>query len=230
MIDARPWGRSIEQDTRLPNSVIEPATEIERSSPAPPPISLETPLRDNGLLGKPGGPALYLGVCKVMFALMVYAGLRRIEVTQLKWSDIERSSYRASDRVSNETLEGDVIVVRSGKGGKHRIIPICDKLGTVLDGWSPKGEYVVCSKRGQKVTVGELTRSSRKYVLRLDHHYKGKLRLSLHSLRATFITGLARKNVPPFTIQKLAGHSDIRVTLKYVQVTEEDLRAAVRLL
>ncbi len=121
MIDARPWGRSIEQNTRLPNSVIEPATEIERSSPAPPPISLETPLRDNGLLGKPGGPALYLGVCKVMFALMVYAGLRRIEVTQLKWSDIERSSYRASDRVSNETLEGDVIVVRSGKGGTAKL-------------------------------------------------------------------------------------------------------------
>ena len=52
--------------------------------------------------------------------------------------------------------------------------------------------------------------------------------LCLHDLRRTYITRLIRAGVPLPTVQKLAGHSDIKTTLKYYnQVNDADLRAAV---
>ncbi len=45
----------------------------------------------------------------------------------------------------------------------------------------------------------------------------------IHSLRHTFCTQLARKNVPVQKIMKLAGHADIETTMIYVNLVKEDL-------
>lgn len=50
----------------------------------------------------------------------------------------------------------------------------------------------------------------------------------MHDLRKTFITRLIRANVPLPTVQKLAGHRDIKTTLKYYNwVSLDDRREAV---
>ena len=46
-------------------------------------------------------------------------------------------------------------------------------------------------------------------------------------LRATFGTRLAEAGCDAFTIAQLLGHSDIRVTMRYVRTVEESKRAAV---
>ena len=46
-------------------------------------------------------------------------------------------------------------------------------------------------------------------------------------LRATFGTRLAEAGCDAFTIAQLLGHSDIRVTMRYVRTVEESNRAAV---
>ena len=51
--------------------------------------------------------------------------------------------------------------------------------------------------------------------------------LSWHDLRATFGTRLGEAGYDAFTIAQLMGHSDIRMTARYVRGTERNKRAAV---
>ena len=52
--------------------------------------------------------------------------------------------------------------------------------------------------------------------------------IQMHDLRRTFVTRLIRANVPLPTVQKLAGHKDIKTTLKFYNwVSMDDCREAV---
>jgi len=51
--------------------------------------------------------------------------------------------------------------------------------------------------------------------------------LRWHDLRATFGTRLGEAGYDAFTIPQLMGHSDIRMTARYVRGTERNKRAAV---
>jgi integrase len=56
-------------------------------------------------------------------------------------------------------------------------------------------------------------------------------RFTFHSLRHTFATTLATRNVNPATAQKMLGHSDVRMTLAvYTHATDEMQDAAVEAL
>ncbi len=49
-----------------------------------------------------------------------------------------------------------------------------------------------------------------------------------HDLRRTYVTGLVRAGVPLPTVQKLAGHADIKTTIEYYNwVSDGDLREGV---
>jgi integrase len=55
--------------------------------------------------------------------------------------------------------------------------------------------------------------------------------LSFHSLRHTFCTSLARANVHPALLQKLARHADLKTTLKfYVHLQRDDEADAIDVL
>ena len=49
-----------------------------------------------------------------------------------------------------------------------------------------------------------------------------------HSLRHTFGTECAKRGVPIPTLRDLMGHTDVKTTLRYVTVTSEDRRSAIR--
>ena len=50
--------------------------------------------------------------------------------------------------------------------------------------------------------------------------------LRLYDLRHTALTRLAQSGADVFSIQKIAGHSDIRVTSRYVHPTPEHIKQA----
>ena len=53
--------------------------------------------------------------------------------------------------------------------------------------------------------------------------------ITLHDLRRTGITRALLANMPPVVVQKLAGHRDIKTTLRYyTEVSKADLRQAVK--
>ena len=49
----------------------------------------------------------------------------------------------------------------------------------------------------------------------MDYHF--------HLLRASFISNLAKRNVPLVAIQKLVGHANIRITEKYYLSVQDEL-------
>jgi site-specific recombinase XerD len=52
----------------------------------------------------------------------------------------------------------------------------------------------------------------------------------LHSTRHTFCTRLGKAGADAFTIQKLAGHSSITISQRYVHADREVKESAIRLL
>ena len=53
---------------------------------------------------------------------------------------------------------------------------------------------------------------------------------SSHSGRRTFITHLASKGISVRALAELAGHANIRTTQRYIDVNDDQLRAAIELL
>ncbi len=157
---------------------------------------------------------------KLVFMLMLYGGLRRIEVSNLKWSDLN--------------LDRRLIVLRTTKGMKPRMVGISESLAEVLREhqakWKKNDEYVVTNRSGGQLSREGLSHLAMKYVDRLGHHYRGRRRFSLHSLRATFATRLAGKGVGTRVIQGLLGHSDPRTTMRYAAYTEKMAVEAVKVL
>ena len=152
--------------------------------------------------------------------LMLHAGLRRIEVANLKWSDV--------------ALDRNLIILRTTKGQKPRMIGISETLRDALqdcwDNWKLSDEYVITNRAGHQMSRAGLGQLANLYVDKLNHHYQGKKRFGLHSLRATFATTLAGKGVGTRVIQGLLGHSDPRTTMRYAAYTEKMAVQAVRVL
>jgi site-specific recombinase XerD len=150
---------------------------------------------------------------RLLFTLILNTGLRRIEVSHLKWSDID--------------LDKRVLVVRDGKVGKHRVIAINDTLYEMLRNFPRRSDHVITTYDGKPITRRGLSDIAEKYVDRLNHHYQGRKRFTLHSLRSTFATTLCEKGVSTRVVQSLLGHSDPRTTMRYAGVSEAALVDAV---
>ena len=146
---------------------------------------------------------------------MLHCGLRRIEVTNLRWSDVD--------------FNRQLLIVRNGKGGKDRLIALNDTMHDALKNCTRlSDEFVVTTPTGGQLSRSMMTRITAKYLDALDHRYKGKKRLALHSLRATFATQLCEKGVSTRIVQGLLGHSDPRTTMRYAAASEAACLDAVR--
>lgn len=154
--------------------------------------------------------------------LMLYAGLRREEVANLLWGDID--------------LERRELIVRYGKGGRSRVVPICRELLVELAQAGIRLAHAPVIDQGDGTEVG------------LDHKGIGHIferwlprrwpvaegeqppLVSPHQLRRTFATELYVRGVDLLTIQRLLGHSDPKTTLRYIAASSEKEHAAVELL
>jgi site-specific recombinase XerD len=143
--------------------------------------------------------------------LMLYAGLRRAEVADLDWRDVD--------------LGDGSLVVRGGKGGKDRALPLHSRLAAELER-TPKQERrgaVVRSVRGgEKLshkTIGQLFERR----LRAEG-----LHMSAHQLRHTFATRLLAVGADLRTIQDMMGHESLETTARYLQSDLTLKQAAVR--
>ena len=50
---------------------------------------------------------------------------------------------------------------------------------------------------------------------------------SSHAMRRSFITRLSNSGISPRIIQKLANHSSLNHTMRYIEVTDEQMKSAV---
>ena len=139
-----------------------------------------------------------------LIMLPLHSGLRMSEVIFLNISDIN--------------MDEKLIHVHNGKGAKDRIVVITDELATMLQQYIQAHEkyfhmstmILFPSKSGKKLNAREFRRIT-------DNIGKlAEVKFASHDLRRTYATTLSRKKVSPFVIQNQLGHSDIRVTMRYV--------------
>ena len=139
-------------------------------------------------------------------------GLRKSELVNLRWEnvDFERQRIRIESDESWRT-----------KTGNSREIPLDDTLVRILKELPRRSEYVFTNTKGRKY-AHHLTERVKRLAKRI-----GLDCLTLHILRHTFISHLVMSGVQLVAVKELAGHSDIKTTMRYVHLTPDHLRDSV---
>jgi integrase len=164
-------------------------------------------------------------------------GMRAGELRALRWSDVDLT-------------DGSIVVSKSAavrlrdpdgptKGGKPRTVYMPEEFRKVMvehrrrlpeealkKRWGAVPEYVFPSTTG-----GMMNDCSYRRWIEKAAEKAGIERTRLHNLRHTAISLLLNNGADPFAVQKLAGHSNVRLTTQtYAHVQAEALRRAVGVL
>ena len=148
-----------------------------------------------------------------IFATFIFAGLRKQELLNLKYTDVD--------------IENMTIFVRQGKGKKDRIVPISYSLAQSLT------KYVQERKRLNKTCsefFASLNRNSGytndglKFLIHQIGEAAG-IKFSSHKLRHTFATLMLEGGCDIYSLSKMMGHSDIKTTTIYLAASAEHLRS-----
>lgn len=146
---------------------------------------------------------------KLMVSLAYGSGLRVSEVISLKVQDLD--------------FEELTVHIKQAKGQKDRIsvMPesLTDSLKNLVAGKSGD-DFVFASERGGKLT----TRTAQKVFENALRDSGVKKEATFHSLRHSFATHLLENGTDVRYVQELLGHSNIRTTQLYTQVTNPKLK------
>ena len=146
---------------------------------------------------------------KFMISLGYACGLRISEVVKLKVADLD--------------IDELVVHIKGAKGKKDRIsvLPekIKDDLRNMIAGKN-SNDYLFSSNRGGKLTTTSLQKMFRKSLTKA----KVNKPATFHSLRHSFATHLLENGTDVRYVQELLGHSNIRTTQIYTQVTNPKLK------
>src|ERR1019366_1809421 len=171
---------------------------------------------------------IYLAACpqplKDIAVLMLETGLRIGEALNLEWSDVTLAPVNGS-RFGH-------LKVREGKSKNAcRNIPLTDRAAGMLRNRKkskPSG-FAFANREGNRylgTSINHLHRNAFAPMI------KGKRRplfagdFVLHSIRHTMLTRLGESGVDAFTIMRIAGHSSIVVSQRYIHPTPEAVERA----
>lgn len=149
-----------------------------------------------------------------MTAFMLLCGLRSREVIGLKLDDI---------RITEDQVR------ICGKGRKERVVPLPGDLANAIRRYlqleRPKNSqdnlFVLLKgpNRGSALTPAGL-----RSLYRYHRKISGITNANPHRFRHTFGANMARAGIPLPALMKLMGHSDIKTTIGYVNISVNDIR------
>ncbi|MBW8040539.1 MAG: tyrosine-type recombinase/integrase [Planctomycetes bacterium] len=171
---------------------------------------IKTTFEKNVLIGKNTGQER-----AILYLLAGTTGLRKKELLSLAWDDINLSMDNAYVRVKASAAKND-------KEAKQPIPPFVVSLLTAFKAATkPKLPDRVFVSFSQSINTAELIRAdlATAEISLID---KDGNEICFHSLRNSYISFLANSNTPPKVVQKLARHSDPRLTFNTYARTFED--------
>lgn len=131
-------------------------------------------------------------------------GLRRAELSNLEKRDIH----------------SDFLVVRSGKGGKDRLMPlvpaIAEKLHNFTKDMKPNEKVFKLNPTSLGMKIKDLAKRA------------GLTDFHCHSLRHKFATDLLNHGADIRAVQQLMGHENLNTTQVYLAITDKRLREAIK--
>jgi len=145
---------------------------------------------------------------KLILKVLYGCGLRVSELVNLK--------------KSNLNFEEGLIHIKLAKGKKDRFVKIPDSLLNELKGYTKLSddEFLFPSNRGGKLTTATIQaiveNSAKKAEIKKEVYP--------HLLRHSFATHLLEQGTDLRIIQKLLGHSDIKTTQIYLQISQASIK------
>lgn len=153
-----------------------------------------------------------------LVVFLLHTGLRIQEMLDLQLADLEIGERKGK------------MIVRQGKGGKQRVIPLNSDACKALQGWlaiRPKTDNLfvwVAVEKGVNEALS--SRSVQRVVLRIGND-AGLERLTPHVLRHTFGKNLIDSGVGIEKVAALLGHANLNTTRVYIAPNQSDLEKAV---
>ena len=141
------------------------------------------------------------------------AGLRRGEIVNLSWQDIDLNKKLITIQPKENWHPKDY---------ECRDIPIDALLFKALNKIENKKGSVIQTKYNKDFTLGGISHYFIEKVLK-----KVGLRGSLHTLRHTFASHLVQNGVDLYTVSKLLGHSSIKTTEIYAHLSPNTYQKAI---
>jgi integrase/recombinase XerC len=151
---------------------------------------------------------------KAMVALMLYAGLRVREVTELRGMDITIPGER------DAALRLRVM----GKGRKERIVYLGRAAaGDLLTYWAERAtgdaqEPLFRNRFGRPITTGGVEERVKTYARRSG------VKVTCHRLRHTYARWMVEGEVPILALARLMGHTHLQSTQRYIDSADPHLR------
>lgn len=150
---------------------------------------------------------------KPILMLALVTGMRQGEILKMKWKHI------------NFRLGTITIPKENSKNKKERVVPIDSVLFNILDSIERKGEYVFTANatgKHRKRVEGSFKAACEKAGIPTGR----KEGLTFHDLRHLAAYRLV-KLTDIVTASKILGHSDIKMTMRYVHPTNKDRQLAI---
>ncbi|MBI3097142.1 MAG: tyrosine-type recombinase/integrase [Planctomycetes bacterium] len=158
---------------------------------------------------------------RAMLEVLYSSGIRRQELVDLTLTDID--------------LEGGVLRIESGKGGKGRIVPIGKAAREWVDRYLRSARSALLGRRDDPGSLF-LSKSGRRLhggtvkdvVQRWARAAGIEKPVSPHTLRRSCATGMIRNRAHPAHVKDLLGHADFTSLQSYVRLEIVDLKDAHR--
>lgn len=150
------------------------------------------------------------GYLRAMIILALNTGMRKGEILNLKWNDID--------------FIEDYIYIKETKSNVIRKIPINSIVRTTLKGIKRENDFVFYSPKTETRFI-DFFRSFKSACRKVDIND-----LRFHDLRHTAATLMVMGGIDLVTVSQILGHSTIQMTMKYAHPTPENKRKAVNVL
>jgi len=153
-----------------------------------------------------------------LVGLMLYDGLRSGEALALQLPDVRLA-------------EGQILV--RGKGSKPRLLPLSQDVGEVLQKYlwlerPPTPSTVLFLSLKGRTRGTALSLAGLRSLFRNHRRTSQISQANPHRFRHTFGADMVRAGISLPALQQLMGHSQIRTTMRYVQLSPEDVWCAYR--
>jgi len=151
-------------------------------------------------------------------SVLVDSGMRPEECYRLRWEAITWANGR----------NGTLLVTHGKTRAARRVLPLTPRVRGILEErWKVAGRPVEGWIWAAPTQSGHIEPSSLKKQHRKALRLAGVRPFVLYSLRHTFLTRLGESGCDAWTLARIAGHSSITISGRYVHPSEDAVLAAV---
>lgn len=168
-------------------------------------------------------------MCEIV--VLLETGLRRGELLGLMWDDIDFANevILVNRSIADSRIKGTKTTVHPPKWNSYRTVPLLPQSIEVLKNIVRKSSYVFPSTEGEPQSPNTWSQKLKRFMSGVAIKCPGIPELTAHELRHTYGTILRRKGVDIYTIQKVMGHKDIKMTTEiYVHNEIDVLKSAIQ--